>query len=132
MKIKTTMLLGAALLLVSSVSLAAPAAGVDSRFSQLEAELKIMLEQKENERFKEEEQIAKSAQNNLNVLTNLKNKCEERINYMTTMEGRSIYSNEMKNLLKQYQGFLGEIDKQSKVEERKIFEFNQLKSLRAE
>ena len=34
MKIKTTMLLGAALLLVSSVSLAAPAAaGVDSRFS---------------------------------------------------------------------------------------------------
>ena len=32
MKIKTTMLLGAALLLVSSVSLAAPAvAGVDSR-----------------------------------------------------------------------------------------------------
>ena len=29
MKIKTTMLLGAALLLVSSVSLAAPAAGVD-------------------------------------------------------------------------------------------------------
>ena len=114
MKIKTTMLLGAALLLVSSVSLAAPAAaGVDSRFSQLEAELK-MLEQKENERFKEEEQIAKSAQNNLNVLT------------------RSIYSNEMKNLLKQYQGFLGEIDKQSKVEERKIFEFNQLKSLRAE
>lgn len=132
MKIKTTMLLGAALLLVSSVSLAASAAaGVDSRFSQLEAELK-MLEQKENERFKEEEQIAKSAQNNLNVLTNLKNKCEERINYMTTMEGRSIYSNEMKNLLKQYQGFLGEIDKQSKVEERKIFEFNQLKSLRAE
>lgn len=132
MKIKTTMLLGAALLLVSSVSLAAPAAaGVDSRFSQLEAELK-MLEQKENERFKEEEQIAKSAQNNLNVLTNLKNKCEERINYMTTMEGRSIYSNEMKNLLKQYQGFLGEIDKQFKVEERKIFEFNQLKSLRAE
>ena len=90
MKIKTTMLLGAALLLVSSVSLAAPAAaGVDSRFSQLEAELK-MLEQKENERFKEEEQIAKSAQNNLNVLTNLKNKCEERINYMTTMEGRAV------------------------------------------
>lgn len=37
------------------------------------------------------------------------------------MEGRSIYSNEMKNLLKQYQGFLTEIDKQSKVEERKIF-----------
>lgn len=66
MKIKTTMLLGAALLLVSSVSLAAPAAGVDSRFSQLEAELK-MLEQKENERFKEEEQIAKSAQNNLKL-----------------------------------------------------------------
>ena len=128
MKIKTTMLLGAALLLVSSVSLAAPAAGVDSRFSQLEAELK-MLEQKENERFKEEEQIAKSAQNNLNSLTN---KCGERINYMTSMEGRSIYSNEMKNLLKQYQGFLTEIDKQSKVEERKIFEFNQLKSLRAE
>lgn len=132
MKIKTTMLLGAALLLVSSVSLAAPAAGVDSRFSQLEAELK-MLEQKENERFKEEEQIAKSAQNNLNSLTNLRNKCGERINYiMTSMEGRSIYSNEMKNLLKQYQGFLTEIDKQSKVEERKIFEFNQLKSLRAE
>ncbi|MDU1910252.1 adhesion protein FadA [Fusobacterium sp.] len=131
MKIKTTMLLGAALLLVSSVSLAAPTPAVDSRFSQLEAELK-MLEQKENERFKEEEQIAKSAQNNLNVLTNLRNKCGERINYMTSMEGRSIYSNEMKNLLKQYQGFLTEIDKQAKVEERKIFEFNQLKSLRAE
>ena len=92
----------------------------------------VMLEQKENERFKEEEQIAKSAQNNLNALTNLRNKCGERINYMTSMEGRSIYSNEMKNLLKQYQGFLTEIDKQSKVEERKIFEFNQLKSLRAE
>lgn len=128
MKIKTGLLLGAALLLASSVSFAAE---VDSRFSQLEAELK-MLEQKENERFREEEQIAQIAQNNLNTLTALRNKTGERINYMTNMEGRSIYSNEMKSLLKQYQGFLTEIDKQSKVEERKIYEFNQLKSLRAE
>ena len=129
MQIRKNILLVLGALLISTASLSAAEVTLDSKFSQLEAELK-MLEQKENERFKQEEMIAKSAQENLNLLTSLKVKSDERSQTLMSMEGKSIYNEEVKRILKQYQVFIGDIDKQAKIEERKVFEFNQLKSLR--
>ncbi|BBA50802.1 putative adhesion protein FadA [Fusobacterium varium] len=128
MQIKKSILLGLGAILIST-NLAAADVTLDSKFSQLEAELK-MLEQKENERFKQEEMIAKTAQANLNLLTTLKGKSNERTQMLMNMEGKSIYNEEVKKILKQYQVFVSDIDKQVKIEERKVFEFNQLKSLR--
>lgn len=128
MQIKKSILLGLGAILISA-NLAAADMTLDSKFSQLEAELK-MLEQKENERFKQEEMIAKAAQENLNLLTTLKGKSNERTQMLMNMEGKSIYNEEVKKILKQYQVFVSDIDKQVKIEERKVFEFNQLKSLR--
>lgn len=128
MQIKKSILLGLGAILIST-NLAAADVTLDSKFSQLEAELK-MLEQKENERFKQEEMIAKTAQANLNLLTTLKGKSSERTQMLMNMEGKSIYNEEVKKILKQYQVFVSDIDKQVKIEERKVFEFNQLKSLR--
>lgn len=132
MQIKKSILLGLGAILISTNLAAADVTAgrvLDSKFSQLEAELK-MLEQKENERFKQEEMIAKTAQDNLNLLTTLKGKSNERTQMLMNMEGKSIYNEEVKKILKQYQVFVSDIDKQVKIEERKVFEFNQLKSLR--
>lgn len=129
MQIKKSILLGLGAILISTNLAAAADVTLDSKFSQLEAELK-MLEQKENERFKQEEMIAKTAQANLNLLTTLKGKSNERTQMLMNMEGKSIYNEEVKKILKQYQVFVSDIDKQVKIEERKVFEFNQLKSLR--
>lgn len=129
MQIKKKILLGIGAILISTNLAAADVVTIDGKFSQLETELK-MLEQKENERFKQEEMIAKTAQNNLNLLTSLKVKSNEKTQILMNMEGKSIYNEEVKKILKQYQLFVSDIDKQVKIEERKVFEFNQLKSLR--
>lgn len=135
MKIRNILMLGASAILISTSAIAATPAksvaktSIENDFAKLEAEFKL-LEQKETERFKEEEKIAKSAEQSLATLKTLKTKSSEREKQLVSMEGRSIYSEEVKRILKEYQIFISQVDKQQKIEERKLFEFNQLKSLR--
>lgn len=124
MKLRNVLMIAGALLV------SAPAfAGFDSDFANLEAQLKA-LEQKENARFAQEEQIAKQAKKNLENLKLMKAKAVERERILVSMNGKNIYPAEAARILKGYQSFKGDIDKQIKVEERVIFEFNQLKTLR--
>lgn len=129
MKIRKVVLLGLGAVLISATSLAAAEKTLEQNFSQLEAEFK-MLEQKETERFNQEEKIAKAAEKALADLKALKVKSVERVNKLHSMEGKAIYAEQAKKLFKDYQTLLRDVDKQQKIEERKIFEFNQLKSLR--
>lgn len=102
---------------------------IDRSYEQLEAEFKA-LEQRENEKFMQEEKIAMAAEKSLGILNNLNMQIAERVKQLAVMEGSSIYTEEVKRLLKEYQTLSANIDKQQKLEARKVFEFNQLKSLR--
>lgn len=102
---------------------------IDRSYEQLEAEFKA-LEQKENEKFMQEEKIAMAAEKSLGILNNLNMKIAEREKQLALMENSSIYTEEVKRLFKEYQTLSTSIDKQQKLEARKVFEFNQLKSLR--
>lgn len=102
---------------------------IENDYKILEAEFK-KLEAKENERFKEEEKIAKQAEQKLASLKVIKNKSVEREKELLSMVNKSICTEEIKALLGKYEVFINDIDMQQKIEERRVFEFNQLKSLR--
>lgn len=131
MKMKNVMMLGiGALMSVNIMAAQAPnEVSIETDYEKLEAEFK-MLEAREDERFKEEEKIAKLAEQNLASLKAMKAKSTEREKQLLAMTNKSIYTEEVKRLLKEYQSFISAVDKQEKTEERRVFEFNQLKSLR--
>lgn len=101
---------------------------VRSSLKNIESEFKL-LEQKEKEKFKEEEAKNVISQQKYSNYVLMINKISERITALNASEKTSFFPQEQKNLLENYRKIDRELRISANEEQKKIEEFSQLKSI---
>ena len=134
MKKKLVILLG--VLVLSSVSFAAPAKkastskpSLESSLSSLEAQLQ-RLEQMENKKFEEQEAVANAAQQRLDNYLKMDAAIDQRIADINANADTSIFGKEFKQKAAEYKKLKDELAKEIKKEQQILENFELLKSLR--
>ena len=134
MKKRLAVLLG--VLVLSSISFAAPAksakpsgGSIESSLSNLENQLD-RLQQLEEAKYKEQEALAESAAQKLNSYTQMQAKIDERIAQIEAVTDSSIFSKEFKTKVSEYKALRNQLDKEIARQQQIIDNFEISKSLR--
>ena len=134
MKKKLAVLLG--VLVLSSISFAAPAkagkaagGSIESSLSNLENQLE-KLQQMEDAKFRQQEAQANEAAQRLNNYTAMQAKIDERLAEIEANEDTSIFGKEFKAKAAEYKNLRNQLDKEIAKEQQIISNFEVIKSLR--
>ena len=134
MKKKLAVLLG--VLVLSSVSFAAPAkstkqsgGSIESSLSNLENQLE-KLQQMEDAKYREQEAQANAASQRLENYTAMQAKIDERLAEIEANEDTSIFGKEFKAKAAEYRNLRNQLDKEIAKEQQIISNFEVIKSLR--
>ena len=134
MKKKLAVLLG--VLVLSSVSFAAPAkstkpsgGSIESSLSNLENQLE-KLQQMEDAKYREQEAEANAATQRLENYTAMQAKIDERLAEIEANEDTSIFGKEFKAKAAEYRNLRNQLDKEIAKEQQIISNFEVIKSLR--
>ena len=134
MKKKLTVLLG--VLVLSSISFAAPAKAVkaaggsiESSLSNLENQLE-KLQQMEDAKFRQQEAQANEAAQRLNNYTAMQAKIDERLAEIEANVDTSIFGKEFKAKISEYKNLRNQLDKEIAREQQAIDNYELIKSLR--
>ena len=134
MKKKLAVLLG--VLVLSSVSFAAPAkstkpsgGSIESSLSNLENQLE-KLQQMEDAKYREQEAQANAASQRLEKYTAMQAKIDERLAEIEANEDTSIFGKEFKAKAAEYRNLRNQLDKEIAKEQQIISNFEVIKSLR--
>ena len=134
MKKKLAVLLG--VLVLSSVSFAAPAkstkpsgGSIESSLSNLENQLE-KLQQIEDAKYREQEAQANAASQRLENYTAMQAKIDERLAEIEANEDTSIFGKEFKAKAAEYRNLRNQLDKEIAKEQQIISNFEVIKSLR--
>ena len=134
MKKKLAVLLG--VLVLSSVSFAAPAKStkpsgrsIESSLSNLENQLE-KLQQMEDAKYREQEAQANAASQRLENYTAMQAKIDERLAEIEANEDTSIFGKEFKAKAAEYRNLRNQLDKEIAKEQQIISNFEVIKSLR--
>ena len=134
MKKKLAVLLG--VLVLSSVSFAAPAkstkpsgGSIESSLSNLENQLE-KLQQMEDAKYREQEAQANAASQRLENYTAMQAKIDERLAEIEANEDTSIFGKEFKAKATEYRNLRNQLDKEIAKEQQIISNFEVIKSLR--
>lgn len=134
MKKKLAVLLG--VLVLSSVSFAAPAkstkpsgGSIESSLSNLENQLE-KLQQMEDAKYREQEAQANAASQRLENYTAMQAKIDERLAEIEKNEDTSIFGKEFKAKAAEYRNLRNQLDKEIAKEQQIISNFEVIKSLR--
>ena len=134
MKKKLAVLLG--VLVLSSVSFAAPAkstkpsgGSIESSLSNLENQLE-KLQQMEDAKYREQEAQANAASQRLENYTAMQAKIDERLAEIEENEDTSIFGKEFKAKAAEYKNLRNQLDKEIAKEQQIISNFEVIKSLR--
>lgn len=115
-------------LLFALSSMVYPSTNIELSLGNIEKEFKL-LEQKEKEKFNQEEKKAQISQQKYNNYITMINTISERITSLQANEKTSFFPQQQKGLLENYR----KLDKELKIsagnEKKQIEEFNQLKSI---
>ena len=134
MKKKLAVLLG--VLVLSSISFAAPAkaaktagGSIESSLSNLENQLE-KLQQMEDAKFRQQEAQANEAAQRLNNYTAMQAKIDERLAEIEANVDTSIFGKEFKAKVTEYKNLRNQLDKEIAKEQQIIDNFELIKSLR--
>ena len=134
MKKKLTVLL--VVLVLSSISFAAPAkagkaagGSIESSLSNLENQLE-KLQQMEDAKFRQQEAQANEAAQRLNNYTAMQAKIDERLAEIEANVDTSIFGKEFKAKISEYKNLRNQLDKEIAREQQIIDNFELIKSLR--
>ena len=134
MKKKLAVLLG--VLVLSSVSFAAPAkstkpsgGSIESSLSNLENQLE-KLQQMEDAKYREQEAQSNAASQRLENYTAMQAKIDERLAEIEANEDTSIFGKEFKAKAAEYRNLRNQLDKEIAKEQQIISNFEVIKSLR--
>ena len=134
MKKKLAVLLG--VLVLSSVSFAAPAkstkpsgGSIESSLSNLENQLE-KLQQMEDAKYREQEAQANAASQRLENYTAMQAKIDERLAEIEENQDTSIFGKEFKAKAAEYRNLRNQLDKEIAKEQQIISNFEVIKSLR--
>ena len=134
MKKKLAVLLG--VLVLSSISFAAPAkagkaagGSIESRLSNLENQLE-KLQQMEDAKFRQQEAQANEAVQRLNNYTAMQAKIDERLAEIEANVDTTIFGKEFKAKISEYKNLRNQLDKEIAREQQIIDNFELIKSLR--
>jgi len=134
MKKKLAVLLG--VLVLSSVSFAAPAkstkpsgGSIESSLSNLENQLE-KLQQMEDAKYREQEAQANAASQRLENYTAMQAKIDERLAEIEENQDTSIFGKEFKAKAAEYKNLRNQLDKEIAKEQQIISNFEVIKSLR--
>ena len=134
MKKKLAVLLG--VLVLSSVSFAAPAkstkpsgGSIESSLSNLENQLE-KLQQMEDAKYRQQEAEANAATQRLENYTAMQAKIDERLAEIEANEDTSIFGKEFKAKAAEYRNLRNQLDKEIAKEQQIISNFEVIKSLR--
>ena len=134
MKKKLAVLLG--VLVLSSVSFAAPAkvvkqsgGSIENSLNNLENQLE-KLQQMEDAKFREQEAQANAAVQRLNNYTAMQAKIDQRIAEIEANAETSIFGKEFKSKIAEYKNLRNQLDKEIAREQQAIDNYELIKSLR--
>ncbi|WP_315521728.1 adhesion protein FadA [Leptotrichia wadei] len=134
MKKKLAVLLG--VLVLSSVSFAAPAkvvkqsgGSIENSLNNLENQLE-KLQQMEDAKYREQEAQANAASQRLENYTAMQAKIDERLAEIEANEDTSIFGKEFKAKAAEYKNLRNQLDKEIAKEQQIISNFEVIKSLR--
>jgi len=134
MKKKLAVLLG--VLVLSSVSFAAPAkvvkqsgGSIENSLNNLENQLE-KLQQMEDAKYREQEAQANAASQRLENYTAMQAKIDERLAEIEANEDTSIFGKEFKAKAAEYRNLRNQLDKEIAKEQQIISNFEVIKSLR--
>ena len=134
MKKKLAVLLG--VLVLSSVSFAAPAkvvkqsgGSIENSLNNLENQLE-KLQQMEDAKYREQEAQANAASQRLENYTAMQAKIDERLAEIEANEDTSIFGKEFKAKAAEYKNLRNQLDKELAKEQQIISNFEVIKSLR--
>ena len=134
MKNKLAVLLG--VLILSSVSFAAPAkvvkqsgGSIENSLNNLENQLE-KLQQMEDAKYREQEAQANAASQRLENYTAMQAKIDERLAEIEANEDTSIFGKEFKAKAAEYKNLRNQLDKEIAKEQQIISNFEVIKSLR--
>ena len=134
MKKKLAVLLG--VLVLSSISFAAPAkaaktagGSIESSLSNLENQLE-KLQQMEDAKFRQQEAQANEAAQRLNNYTAMQAKIDERLAEIEANVDTTIFGKEFKAKISEYKNLRNQLDKEIAREQQIIDNFELIKSLR--
>ena len=134
MKKKLAVLLG--VLVLSSVSFAAPAkvvkqsgGSIENSLNNLENQLE-KLQQMEDAKYREQEAQANAASQRLENYTAMQAKIDERLAEIQANEDTSIFGKEFKAKAAEYKNLRNQLDKEIAKEQQIISNFEVIKSLR--
>ena len=134
MKKKLAVLLG--VLVLSSVSFAAPAkvvkqsgGSIENSLNNLENQLE-KLQQMEDAKYREQEAQANAASQRLENYTAMQAKIDERLAEIEANEDTSIFGKEFKAKAAEYKNLRNQLDKEISKEQQIISNFEVIKSLR--
>ena len=134
MKKKLAVLLG--VLVLSSVSFAAPAkvvkqsgGSIENSLNNLENQLE-KLQQMEDAKYREQEAQANAASQRLENYTAMQAKIDERLAEIEANEDTSIFGKEFKAKATEYRNLRNQLDKEIAKEQQIISNFEVIKSLR--
>ena len=134
MKKKLAVLLG--VLVLSSVSFAAPAkvvkqsgGSIENSLNNLENQLE-KLQQMEDAKYREQEAQANAASQRLEIYTAMQAKIDERLAEIEANVDTSIFGKEFKAKISEYKNLRNQLDKEIAREQQIIDNFELIKSLR--
>ncbi|WP_369715600.1 adhesion protein FadA [Leptotrichia alba] len=127
MKKKLAVLLG--VLVLSSISFAAPAGASIDSLNNLESQLE-KLQQLEEKKYKEQEALAQDAAQKVEEYTQMLTKIDERLAQIETMKDSSIFSKEFKAKVSEYKALRNQVEKEVAKQQQIVDNFEISKSIK--